>query len=220
MARGVPKGTSSTHKYTPAEKAIGVDCMIRHRGHCSTECWREICDRLKRKDIPKTTICGWYAQWKKAQMKEIQDVAKTDDKITIALVEAAKEPLDRILEDVARRFLEHAANAEVIQKMNGRDALQGAATAIDRVHMLRDIPPELASLMPILIKVFKLHGDYARQAIEALCSQLESIVVPKASFLIPAGDYIEGEVRDVGREGEGQGTGVLVSNEAVEQSLH
>lgn len=217
MPRG-RKGVDTALLYTPAERAVGVDVMIRHMGHATKPALKEI-KELIGKDIPGTTVCGWYRKWKEAQAKIDLDAGKGEDSVTIALVDAAKKPLDEIFESVARRFLEHAAHPDVIQKMNGRDALQGAATAVDRLHMLRDVPPELVNLLPVLTKVFKLHGDYARQAVEALCMQLESVVVPKAKFLIPSGDYIEGQVIDSEYRGvaEEQVTGVLQDNEAIKQ---
>lgn len=60
-------------------------------------------------------------------------------------------PLDDKFEILANLFLEQAAHA--MSAMSGKDAMIGAGIAIEKMQLLRGLPTEIKSSIPLLVKI-------------------------------------------------------------------
>lgn len=71
------------------------------------------------------------------------------------LVSNKKAELADIFEDVARKYLGHASRVDVIEDVAGNTAVIAAATAVDKMRLLRGLPTEIIGLMPALIEALQ-----------------------------------------------------------------
>lgn len=72
---------------------------------------------------------------------------------------AQETPLDIKLERAAHKFIDHAVQDELLMWTNSKDAILAAAMAIDRMQLLRNIPPEIVSILPQLVEAYNNHGE-------------------------------------------------------------
>lgn len=84
------------------------------------------------------------------------------------LVTSKKEELADVFERVAYKYLQHAETQDVIDDVSGNAAVITAATAVDKMRLLRGLPTEIISLIPDLISAIQLAGDDPEQVFKRL----------------------------------------------------
>ncbi len=67
-------------------------------------------------------------------------------------IQARLATLDAIFEATARAYLEHANRPEIIAETKGPQAVAAAALAIDKMRLLRELPTEIVSLLPGVLR--------------------------------------------------------------------
>lgn len=75
------------------------------------------------------------------------------------LVSQKKIELADMFEDVARRYLEHATDEDVVAGTFGKDAVIAAATATDKMRLLRGLPTEIVALIPGVVQAIQDMGQ-------------------------------------------------------------
>lgn len=74
------------------------------------------------------------------------------------LVTEKKEDLADVFERVAYKYLKHAEHEDVIDEVSGNAAVVTAATAVDKMRLLRGLPTEIISIIPLVVDALKGAG--------------------------------------------------------------
>lgn len=177
------KGVDNATKFTEAQRAIGVQLVDKHGGHVTKDALAAIREAIGVADLRQSTVNAWWTRHLKSQSLIQANAARPIDATIAATEVAARKALDQLMEDMAYRLLEHASDPDVIKRMPGRDTMYSVQVAINGMQSLRNMPPELVDLVPMMVAVYKRHGVYARNALAALLQQLEAIPVEGTSSL-------------------------------------
>lgn len=82
-----------------------------------------------------------------------------------------KEDLADLFEQAARLYVGHAMTKDVVEETRGKDALIAAATAVDKMRLLRDLPTEIVAVLPVIVQaveLMKAHGHEPSQVFERI----------------------------------------------------
>jgi hypothetical protein len=74
------------------------------------------------------------------------------------LVREKRGELADVFEDIAYKYLTHASKDDVVEETQGKDAIIAAATATDKMRLLRGLPTEIVALMPEVISAINKMG--------------------------------------------------------------
>lgn len=66
------------------------------------------------------------------------------------VIAAKKEDLSALFEEAATKYVKHALRTDVLENESGKNALTGAAIAVDKMRLLRDLPTEIIAVLPII----------------------------------------------------------------------
>lgn len=161
--------------YTVEEKATAV--AICRRFGISKQALDEIEQALGRRPS-KSSLSGWMknAEPSRTEPNSEAEPNRTQKKTIIpaSAIEIAEDGLDDLFERVARRYLKHALKAETIEGLKGRDAVIAAATATDKMRLLRNLPTEVVQVLPQLLMVIEQKGLSAGDLLNALLVELIS----------------------------------------------
>jgi len=75
------------------------------------------------------------------------------------MVSEKKADLAVVFEDIAYKMLAHAGNPDVIDSMSGKDAVIAAATATDKMRLLRGLPTEIVQIIPDVVAAIESMGQ-------------------------------------------------------------
>lgn len=75
------------------------------------------------------------------------------------LVVEKKEELADVFERVAYKYLQHAEHQDVIDDVAGNAAVITAATAVDKMRLLRGLPTEIVVMLPDVLAALKVLGQ-------------------------------------------------------------
>lgn len=75
------------------------------------------------------------------------------------LVSEKKAELADVYEGIAYKMLAHAGKDDVIDEMSGKDAVIAAATATDKMRLLRGLPTEIVQIIPDVVQAIQDAGD-------------------------------------------------------------
>lgn len=75
------------------------------------------------------------------------------------LVSRKKKELADLFEDVAHKYLNHALNDETVEGVPGQAAVIAAATATDKMRLLRGLPTEIIQLIPEVVSAIESMGQ-------------------------------------------------------------
>lgn len=144
--------------YTVDEKAMGI-AIMRRFGGMTTEAIREIEAALGRKPS-KSTLSAWLHIAIEANRTEPPaEPNRTEKKgISQEALDNAEIALDAKFENVARRYLDRALDPDAIAETKGKDAIIAAATATDKMRLLRNLPTEIVGILPGLIEKLQRAG--------------------------------------------------------------
>lgn len=91
--------------------------------------------------VPAMTISRWF--------KATNNPPPND------VVKEKKEELADVFERVAYKYLAHAEKDDVIDQVAGNAAVVTAATAVDKMRLLRGLPTEIVEVIPQLMDALK-----------------------------------------------------------------
>lgn len=94
------------------------------------------------------------------------------------LVTEKKEELADVFERIAYKYLTHADRDVVIEETSGKDAVVTAATAVDKMRLLRDLPTEIVAVLPVIVQaveLMKAHGHEPSQVFERIIQRYATI---------------------------------------------
>jgi len=142
--------------YSVADRAIALEVMARHGGMT----WAALADieaALGRR-VSKSTLHAWA----KANEPNEPNAEPNAKKNTLAVAPEARreaaDTLDDLFEQVARRYLKHAGSPAVVMETRGRDAVIAAATAVDKMRLLRGLPTEIVALTVEVVQALDRAG--------------------------------------------------------------
>jgi hypothetical protein len=75
------------------------------------------------------------------------------------LVTVKKEDLADVFERVAYTYLKHAESEDVVDEVSGNAAVTTAATAVDKMRLLRGLPTEILGLLPDVLEALRVLGQ-------------------------------------------------------------
>lgn len=88
-----------------------------------------------------------------------------------------KEELADVFERVARKYLAHAESDTVVTDASGKDAIVSAATAVDKMRLLRNLPTEIVQVIPQIQEIYLLlqsHGKDPAAVFNAMIAKLHA----------------------------------------------
>lgn len=130
------------HK-TYTEKFKG-DCIAFLIGAGYPENPYKLEETAKYLGVPSRTLRRWFQGENGAPAVEVVIQQKTD--------------LAELYEQVSQRYLKHALEDEVVDELSGKDAVIAAATATDKMRLLRGLPTEIIEVVPQLVAALKEAG--------------------------------------------------------------
>lgn len=146
--------------YSEVQKSLAVEIIARHGGEVSAVALAEVRQILDAPDLPKVTV--W--RWLQANVTSRKNAAPE-------VQEKARLALDDIFEETARKYLEHAQGGSVIAKTSGTSAVIAAATAVDKMRLLRGLPTEIVAIIPELVAAFTANGWNATEMFNDMLSK-------------------------------------------------
>lgn len=102
------------------------------------------------------------------------------------LMAAAEGPLDDVFENLARTYAAHALDPATVKDVKGDRAVVAAATALDKMRLLRNLPTEIVEVLPDLTELHRLlglHGVKLADLIAKLRSRVPAIQQPSEGLL-------------------------------------
>lgn len=128
-------------KYTTKFKA---DCIAFLLGAGYPDNPYKLEEVAKHCKVPSRTLRRWFDGQSGTPSSEI-------------VIESKKDLAD-IYEDVARKYLIHAVEPDLIDETSGKDSVIAAATATDKMRLLRGLPTEIVEIMPQLVEALRKAG--------------------------------------------------------------
>lgn len=169
-------------KYTPEQKALAVQ-TIRRFGGLTAEAIGHVRELLKNPSISKSTLHEWlklYAPLAEANRTEPPRTAEPNTPervkkptsllptVTEEMMDEAEETLDRIFERTARNYLRHANLDKTLSETKGKDAVIAAATALDKMRLIRGLPTEIVSVVPDLLIINDLLRQQGKTLVDVI----------------------------------------------------
>lgn len=158
--------------YTAEQKAIAFEIVSRHDGSVTEDAMTEIRDILQLPELRRESVWRWINSLPVANRvaPKTQRVAQNATLKSIPIPNARHDPpspivmtqasraLDEMFEEVARKYLRHAAKDSVIEDTKGQAAVMAAAIATDKMRLLRGLPTEIVAILPELVAVMQERG--------------------------------------------------------------
>ncbi len=150
--------------YTVEQKAAAIAIVNRHDGQVSAEALGYIQAIRGLKNVTRKTVLRWLKEGGSPQnvtenvSENVTNVTEKKRPVTQADIDAADVALDDLFERVARKYLAHALNSEVVKEAKGKEAVIAAATATDKMRLLRDLPTEIVGIIPGFVEDARRKG--------------------------------------------------------------
>lgn len=157
--------------YTTEDKAQAI-AIIERFGGLTSEAINLVRQTLDAPNLSKSTLHGWTSTFEQSRT-EPNRKKEPNRAVSESHVEAANAKLDDLFEQVARRYLSHALDDETIKGTKGKDAVIAAATATDKMRLLRDLPTEIVQVLPTLILRLEALGINASDYFNAHMQELD-----------------------------------------------
>lgn len=168
--------------YTAEQKALAIALVQRHGGMTS-EALAAV-EAVLGKRVSTGTLHNWLSRAGTSVENETENETEKRTRspvVTPAVQAQAERALDDIFEDVARKYLAHATKDTVIADTRGKEAIIAAATAVDKMRLLRDMPTEIIGLMPGVIAALNAAGMDVATTFERLIQRAEQKARERAS---------------------------------------
>lgn len=75
------------------------------------------------------------------------------------LIRQEKMTLAEKFELAANKYVDHSLQDEIVAEMSGKDAMITAATATDKMQLLRGLPTEIVGMLPEVLAALKVLGQ-------------------------------------------------------------
>lgn len=151
--------------YTVEQKAKAIAIVRQHDGQVTAEALDYIRGIRGLKNVNKVTVLRWLKDAPpienatETNTENVSNVTAKKRAVTQADISQAEQALDEIFEKVARRYLSHALEGDVVADTKGKDAIIAAATATDKMRLLRNLPTEIVGILPGLIEKLQRAGQ-------------------------------------------------------------
>jgi len=145
--------------YNEGQRALAISIIERSGNEVTADVLHVVREALGTPDITAQTLRNWLKQ--KSQPKNFAHEKKENFAqihVSDTVQSAAEVALDDLFETVARRYVQHALKDEVLKEMKGKDAVIAAATAVDKMRLLRDLPTEIIAVLPALVDAMERAG--------------------------------------------------------------
>lgn len=147
--------------YSAEQKALAIALIHRYGGMTADAL--DAVEAALGKRVSTSTLHSWLP---KAEAKDGPKSESATEKkkrtpgatVTPELQAQAEQALDDMFEAVARKYLAHAAQDDIVADTKGKDAVITAATAVDKMRLLRDLPTEIVGLMPAVVAALEAAG--------------------------------------------------------------
>ena len=156
--------------YTAEEKQLAIGVINRHGGEITRAAMVDIRAMLDAPKLNKSTV----SRWKRAVTVPVATGLQPEKNAAIPVDDAADGALDDAYENVTRAYLEHALKEETINKMKGRDAVIAAATATDKMRLLRGLPTEIVTVTHEFVTVAQEAGLNPGELMNALIVEIRN----------------------------------------------
>lgn len=153
--------------YSDYEKQLAIELVHRNKDVLDATCLAEIRAALNSPTLPARSVYNWIK-------KGISSVKRENFTEKISLEEYVSFTLDRKFEEAAHRFLNHAVQDKTIKKMSGSAAILSAATAVDKMRLLRGLPTQIVAILPKLVEAMEDQGIDATEAFQKLYEQVKA----------------------------------------------
>ena len=154
--------------YTEHQRALALEILARHDGQVTSVALDDIRKLLESPDLPRATVWRW-----------LQRDATDKKNVTPEAKAKAAETLDDMFEATARQYLKHAQKENVVNRMDGKSAVIAAATSVDKMRLLRDLPTEIIGVMPTLTAIIDLLNERNKSAGDLFQAMLDELVAEK-----------------------------------------
>lgn len=125
-------------QYSDNDKATALAVLDANGGNVSKT--------ARETKIPPSTITEWRDGRIHEDVTEIREVKRSE--------------LSDLFEAIAYKYLTRASDDTAIKSTTGKDAIIAAATATDKMRLLRGLPTEIVALMPeVIAAINKLGKD-------------------------------------------------------------
>ncbi len=148
--------------YTDTEKTLACEIINRYDGEVTKEALASIREALEAPALNKSTVYRWW---------QSRSVATESQPIKKEVANMINQKLDEQFEAVAQRMLKRAIDPDVIDSMKGRDLVISAATAVDKMRLLRDLPTEIIKLWPGFMEAAETLGMTPADLFNAIIEQ-------------------------------------------------
>lgn len=157
--------------YTKKQKALVIELIRRNGGTISKDV---IADSQKLLSAPVTekTLHRWWKSYSGSE-KDVSFVT-VDKKKATDNQEWASRTLDSYFEKIAYTYLDRAVEPEAVKKTSGNQAVMTAAVAVDKMRLLRNLPTEIVSIMPDLMKSIEAAGENPYDLLMRLKQKLDN----------------------------------------------
>jgi hypothetical protein len=170
--------------YSNEQRALALAILRRYDNSLTKDALVDIAEALGRQ-VSKSVLHGWLKTQAHGDEGAAIRPAPSSGDVSAAsaksrrlapvrgeLIADADMTLDALYEQIARKYLRHAGGDDVIFLTKGRDAVTAAAIATDKMRLLRDIPPDIARLLPELLREIERANLNAGEVFGALLARL------------------------------------------------
>jgi hypothetical protein len=165
--------------YSDVQKAMAVE-LIRRNNHVLDDLTlAEIRRLLNAPNLSDRGVRNWLKESAAKKFTDKKDEAGEPlavlDQVEQTIEESAAETLDQMFEDTARLYLKQSQKADVIGATKGKDAVIAAATAVDKMRLLRNLPTEIVAVLPNLLDAIDRRGLKASEVFGAMLEELARV---------------------------------------------
>jgi benzoyl-CoA reductase/2-hydroxyglutaryl-CoA dehydratase subunit BcrC/BadD/HgdB len=153
--------------YDVTEKALATEIVRRSGGEITAEVMEDIRAALNRPALTAQSVRNWLKQ--KPSQTNFAD--KKTNLSPADVQQHVEETLDNTFERIARQYLAHASEDEVIDATKGKDAVIAAATAVDKMRLLRGLPTEIVQMMPDVLAAIEKLGQKPHDVFQRIIQQ-------------------------------------------------
>lgn len=162
--------------YTELQKTLAVELVRRNDGVVNDSIMADIRNALSAPKLSSRVVRYWVKEvGEKSFTEKKQDIDNRPlvlDHTEKTIAKVAAEALDQMFEDTARLYLQQSQNPEVIAATKGKDAVIAAATAVDKMRLLRNLPTEIVTVLPNLLDAIDNAGLSAADVFKTMIEEL------------------------------------------------
>lgn len=163
--------------YTKDQRALAVAIVGRHGG-MTREALIEVAVALGVDTISTATLHRWLPKSETEKKKETETEKKESVfSFPLGYEQGVDRALDDVFEEVARRYLAHAVKGDVVKDTKGKEAVIAAATAVDKMRLLRGLPTEIVEILPSIQQLHALltaRGSDPAAVFNAMIAKLDA----------------------------------------------